>query len=297
MKAFHISRKRASSEPGAPVIERKPLASCEVSTSGTRSTAVKISVQSVLNDEFLPPYGLADFYAFLQKEHSEENIEFYQDIQRYRQRALPIFNALKQRNASRANLRPSMDELRKSRASLRRSVDSVHTSKAAERTLVNTPTEETTPNPTAESSDSIVAPAPLVAKDKEPSLPDLKPILASLREDLETLIKTYMTEGADKEINLPQSIHRRILVEIRDKHNYHPDLFKGALENVTTMMRLSSFPNFIKAASAAGGEGPVSKMKETPEEDGDYTTAKTSKHGLGGDRLGSSVAPKRAIVT
>ncbi|KAI9099842.1 RGS domain-containing protein [Phlyctochytrium arcticum] len=254
----------ASSEQRAAPASAKP------------STA-KISVQGVLNDEFLPPFSLQDFYAFLEKEHSEENIQFYQDVQKYRTRATPIFNVLRQRTQSRATLsRPSADDLKRSKASLRHSNESIASFRqGGARTLDRAhggsrkKSFAASMASTEDLEDEGSTPQPLMAKGAMPSLPDLKPVLASLREELEDLINLYMTDGSDREINLPQNIRKRVVNEIREKRNYHPDIFKAALENVSTMMRLSSFPNFLKAATnAAHGEGPVSKIQEEAEDEG-----------------------------
>lgn len=63
----------------------------------------KISLSSVLNNEAPAPYSLQDFTDFLKKEHSEENLEFWQSLVNYRKKALPYF-ARRTRQNSRSNI-------------------------------------------------------------------------------------------------------------------------------------------------------------------------------------------------
>ncbi|KAI8910716.1 hypothetical protein DFJ77DRAFT_470815 [Powellomyces hirtus] len=87
----------------------------------------------------------------------------------------------------------------------------------------------------------------------------LEESMRALRADMERIISTYLLQDSAKEINLPDVLRKRILNEVRENNNLHPDLFKGAIENVTTMMRLSSFPNFLKQALLVDPRPPLTK--------------------------------------
>lgn len=68
---------------------------------------------------------------------------------------------------------------------------------------------------------------PLADKEKE---------LAELKDEVEMIITLYMMPGSDKEVNLPAAIRKKVLAEVNEKKNYHPDVFKHALEHVYMMV-------------------------------------------------------------
>ncbi|KAJ3023241.1 hypothetical protein HKX48_003845 [Thoreauomyces humboldtii] len=177
-----------------------------VSAPGVTPLAPKVTISRVLNDELLSPYGLADFFAFLQKERSHENLEFFSDVARYVAQALPIYEG-----GSRRTL-PTIGSILKSS------------------TLSDTESRS------SENSDSTL----------QLSIPPAQ--LQMLARRVESIISTYLTPQADMEINLPQTIRKRLLFEVREKNNYHPEIFEDAVDHITTMMRLSSFPNFLRSA-------------------------------------------------
>ncbi|KAJ3146809.1 hypothetical protein HK101_002291, partial [Irineochytrium annulatum] len=73
------------------------------------------------------------------------------------------------------------------------------------------------------------------------------------------LVRTYFTEGAERELNVPARIVTKIVKDVKEKGDCRPEVFADAAESVWTTMRLSSFPHFAKtvqatpAAVAAGG--------------------------------------------
>ncbi|KAJ3225201.1 Regulator of G-protein signaling 20 [Chytriomyces hyalinus] len=85
------------------------------------------------------------------------------------------------------------------------------------------------------------------------STTDSKPdhILEDISTSLFAMIDRFFTTGVEQELNVPANLVRVMKKEVEGK-NFHPDIFKKILENVFTMLRLSSFPNFYKAAAMRG---------------------------------------------
>ncbi|KAJ3116590.1 hypothetical protein HDU96_009249 [Phlyctochytrium bullatum] len=152
---------------------------------------LKVGLKQVLNDELDSPFSLAEFYIFLKKEHSEENIEFYEEIERYRQFVQDKLNWI--------------------------------------------------PPPVSADASEPADPPP-------PPSPEAAAFLEELQQRLQKILEVYFQTGADKELNIPASVRKRVLAEVKEKKNFHPDVFNAAVDNVCTMMRLSSFPNFYKKA-------------------------------------------------
>ncbi|ORY36429.1 regulator of G protein signaling superfamily [Rhizoclosmatium globosum] len=72
------------------------------------------------------------------------------------------------------------------------------------------------------------------------------------RVAIEKIQEKFLTPGSDTELNIPSKILKPLLAELSTKTNIHPEIFKDALDNVLTMMRLSSFPVFCKLAATKG---------------------------------------------
>ncbi|TPX78524.1 hypothetical protein CcCBS67573_g00238 [Chytriomyces confervae] len=85
------------------------------------------------------------------------------------------------------------------------------------------------------------------------STTDSKPdhLVEDISTSLFAMIDRFFTTGVEQELNVPANLIRVMKKEVEGK-NFHPDIFKKILENVFTMLRLSSFPNFYKAASMRG---------------------------------------------
>ncbi|KAJ3016229.1 UNVERIFIED_CONTAM: hypothetical protein HDU68_012305 [Siphonaria sp. JEL0065] len=148
--------------------------------------AIKITVQQVLEDLFAPPFSMKDFQKFLEKEHSEENFDFYVAFKSYERTCTGISSTLLQNSLQIPQDPQQASQLEKTKA--------------------------------------------LVVR----------------------LIERFFTVGAAQELNVPSTLVKPMLQQINTAGNIHPDVFKGVLENVFAMMRLSSFPNFYKAALGKG---------------------------------------------
>ncbi|KAJ3193231.1 hypothetical protein HDU67_005204, partial [Dinochytrium kinnereticum] len=154
----------------------------------TRASAVqshrgtlKVGLMQVLNDELDSPFSLAvmsmdlllaDFYLFLRKEHSEENIEFYEEVERYKAFAKTNFSAI---------------------------------------------------------------PSPLTSEEPQPSESTDSEETIQFRDELKLrmakIMEVYFTTGAEKELNIPANIRKRLMSEVKEKKNLYPDVFAPAIEN------------------------------------------------------------------
>ncbi|KAI9329755.1 RGS domain-containing protein [Obelidium mucronatum] len=80
--------------------------------------------------------------------------------------------------------------------------------------------------------------------------------LDKARRMMAALIDRFFIIGAEKELNVPANLLKPLLSQVNEKHNIHPEVFQGVLENIFAMLRLSSFPNFYKEASMKGALRP-----------------------------------------
>lgn len=71
----------------------------------------------------------------------------------------------------------------------------------------------------------------------------------SLKAELDIIITVFLTPGGGKEVNLGDSVRKRIVNEITEKRNYHPDVFKLAIDKIFELMKTDSFPRFILRAN------------------------------------------------
>ncbi|KAJ3178627.1 hypothetical protein HDU87_003450 [Geranomyces variabilis] len=71
-----------------------------------------------------------------------------------------------------------------------------------------------------------------------------------LLEQIELILCRYLERDSEKELNIPESIRKHIVTQIRERGVMHPDVFAPAVEAATNLMRTSSFPNFLKYAAA-----------------------------------------------
>ncbi|KAI9329754.1 RGS domain-containing protein [Obelidium mucronatum] len=76
--------------------------------------------------------------------------------------------------------------------------------------------------------------------------------IGKIVSSMNQMLEIYFTNDATTELNIPSKLLKPFLAAVREKHNFHPDIFKPITENVLLMMKLSSFPNFQKLASSKG---------------------------------------------
>jgi len=191
----------------------------------------KITILSVLAGEHSSPFSFADFADFVKREHSEENLEFYQAAVRFREKALPLLRT--RRSSSRNSLSSSH-----SGGSLA-SVHSIHSSHS-----------HSIHNTMGGGLAALPIPPTVNTSLTSPTSDDKEAKIAALKDDLDTILTLYLTPGSNKEVNIPDSVRKRIMLEVREKKILHPDVLKPAAEHILALMKLSSFPNFVKQGNA-----------------------------------------------
>ncbi|KAI8912225.1 RGS domain-containing protein [Powellomyces hirtus] len=179
----------------------------------------KISLTAVLNDEVEYPFSLENFEKFVHKEHSEENLEFFHALTRYRESAAKHYPNC-------------ISNLRQRRPGSHSSMRSISSAFASSSSLGNSRS------------------MPTASEEMLAEKSDDKAGREKLKDEVELIVTLYMIPGSDKEVNLPSSVRKKVLTEVNEKKNYHPDVFKHALEHVYLMMKTSTYPNFYREAVA-----------------------------------------------
>ncbi|KAJ1539234.1 hypothetical protein HK405_013100 [Cladochytrium tenue] len=70
---------------------------------------------------------------------------------------------------------------------------------------------------------------------------------------MQSILGTFFATGAEKELNVPSKISKQLLAVAGDggAGDLRPAVFDAAVENVCTMLRLSSFPSFCKSVGSS----------------------------------------------
>ncbi|KAI9206432.1 RGS domain-containing protein [Polychytrium aggregatum] len=202
----------------------------KLSASGDLPTHGKVTCGGILRGETKSPFSLKEFHDFLIKEHCDENLEFYQTVLEYQSKAIELYpnSKLNDRIRSWGSLNQlSLSISRERLSSLAQSAGN----------LASSPT-----SPVAQEDISASAEALSPKRDK---------IFGTLRDHLERIIIRFLEPGSDREINIPAPMRKKLLYEIQDKQNFHPDIFIPALEETYKMMKTSSFPTFLKRQTSA----------------------------------------------
>ncbi|KAI8801125.1 RGS domain-containing protein [Cladochytrium replicatum] len=204
---------------------------------------VKTTLHNVLAGESAAPLTIENFETFLKQEHSEENLEFWVQVMRYRDAASAIYNI------------PSMTPLENTGAP-RDSQRSLAMSFKGSLSNVNRGFEETALKFKLESDNGKAggdgkAGGGLHRSGSNPGLTSDEVAVRTekLKQLAEEILSGFVVEGSVKEINIPSLIRKKLVTEIRDNHNYNPEVFSVALEKVYEMMKTHSFPNFYKKAT------------------------------------------------
>ncbi|KAJ3204012.1 hypothetical protein HDU67_009814 [Dinochytrium kinnereticum] len=210
----------------------------------------KITLAQVLNGDTKSPFSLDDFRNFVckasvfdsreNKEHSEENLEFWEAVIKYRGSAGSLFPSLPhvhshKRLTAILNDAGSVSSLEM----LWTAADGTHKEGGA------------SGNTSANALSSVGSFSTENLQENPPTLPqhDDPQAVAKLKDEVDHIMKTFLTEGSVKEVNVPAKIRKKVGQEVNERKNYHPDVFRPALEHAYVMMKLSTFPNFVKAAS------------------------------------------------
>ncbi|KXS10779.1 hypothetical protein M427DRAFT_36596 [Gonapodya prolifera JEL478] len=258
----------------------------------------KIQLHNVLNRETLSPFSYEEFRSFLQLEHAEENLEFWENIQDYHREAGVYYHAggiLAQARAPRpdAILVPTGMQARRSSRPRRISCGATDAASFLDRPfnkdgeqgpftnlpLPSPPTgftvkpressfgtkrmslsisdvrslwvprvkvviDKTTNNPLAELVydeylETMVEPKTNLSAnnvsrtESEIERDDARDeARCKLRAELGIIILMFFSEESDREINVPAKLKRELLLEINERENYHPNIFKPIIENL-----------------------------------------------------------------
>lgn len=208
------------------------------------------------------------------KEHSAENLQFYNWIASYERRFERLADDQKvmapKPPPKRAVATPSLRGRSDSQSS-RRTASSSLGSLAEEKTEVgSTSGDSLKHSPQFEKEELRLAPdvaPPIIAapiprgrqaqalstlEETEPTTADeieqFPPEHQPFRSEVDRVIAAFFQPGAPAELNVTGAIQRRIIEQA--KKTTHPELFEEAKVHVFTTMQKSSFPNFSKMASA-----------------------------------------------
>ncbi|KAJ3401800.1 hypothetical protein HDV05_000264 [Chytridiales sp. JEL 0842] len=153
----------------------------------------------------------------INKEHSDENLEFWDAVMSYRDTASTVYTNISKLPSTRRLTAMFQEGLISSAASVRSLDDN--------QSMISLGSQGSLANNGGE-----------VDEVKK----------ATLKDELDGIIAKYLTEGSMKEINIPGKVRAKLVKEIDEKRNYHPDIFRSVLEHTYITMKLSSLPNFIK---------------------------------------------------
>ncbi|CCG84482.1 protein of unknown function [Taphrina deformans PYCC 5710] len=244
-----------------------------------------LSLTAILGDQTCPPCSLKEFQDYLvYKEHSAENLQFYNWVLSYERRFSRL--ADEQQNKAprppprRAVATPSLRGRSDSQSS-RRTTASSSLSTVVENnstTELKTTSNDASPDLSFQNSDMaekertrgeqpFVAP-PIIGNatvtrgrganqldtlnEQEPTTAEevaqFEPEDQPFRAEIDRVISAFFLPGAPAELNVTGAIQKRIRDEA--KKTTHPALFEEAKQHVFTTMQKSSFPEFSKLAAS-----------------------------------------------
>jgi len=265
------------------------------SSTGTQGTAFtaqtggeEITFHSLLSGEYEAPYTPGHFFAYLKTQHAEENYEFYTAATAYSQKALKWFIQDLNEKSNSLSHSSSQSEY----ASARRGSDNSHASQYTSAKdgsswqganilqdivgEIHVPKTVLTTSGSVSDSDSneyyppdsnlsqtFVAAQRLRAQEE-------------LTKELNRILKTFIIPGAPKEVNIPHSVRKNIIIQHRDGKNF-ARILDAAVSSVVTLMKTSSFPLFkkeiafgrIQALEKPGGSGSSTPLGAGRSESGD----------------------------
>lgn len=70
---------------------------------------------------------------------------------------------------------------------------------------------------------------------------------SDLRQSAEKILYTYLLQGSEREIILPQGILADIIASIEDDHRDDPEVFDAAKDYVFQAMERDAFPGFLRS--------------------------------------------------
>ncbi|KAG4093758.1 regulator of G protein signaling superfamily [Neocallimastix lanati (nom. inval.)] len=179
----------------------------------------KYPLKGILANKFPPPYSYADYRAFCVTELSHDNVDFYKEACIYREEALKRFNKLNPDSKEEEKELSSNLELDKQRSGSF-AVDYANRQNLAQQ--LSLAQQEQTKQ--------------LEEGDRQ--------YLSYILQDIS---RSYIETGSPKEINLPQAVRKRLIQNVSDCNNLHPDILSPAMNKAFEMMRMESYPRFLRA--------------------------------------------------
>ncbi|BFZ58321.1 hypothetical protein PYCC9005_005383 [Savitreella phatthalungensis] len=249
-----------------------------MTTQGAVPEAAKnLSLAAILGDQTCPPCSLKEFQDYLvYKEHSAENLQFFNWISSYERRFERLGEEQKTKTPKppprRALATPSLRGRSDSSSSRSSIVSSLLTKINEEKSDADNgmPESAVSSRPVSISEKSGVAPAidgtvpatgaapgrlasalstlqeqePTTAEEIEQFAPEDQPF----RAEVDRVIAAFFVPGGPAELNVTGQIQRAIREQA--KKTTHPEIFSEAKQHVYTTMQKSSFPEFSKLATA-----------------------------------------------
>ncbi|KAI9193164.1 uncharacterized protein BJ171DRAFT_588897 [Polychytrium aggregatum] len=212
------------------------------------------SLAQILANEAPPPYSLDDFGAFLEFEHTGENLEYYNFVRMYTEE----FHRLAEKYQSVARSHHSLKGMMPSRENLAEG-GRLHPSEPYPAEAIAAEAGESGGHRAEgfrerlESKRSIRS---LICSSAESD--------AMIRQILEKILTLYLTPGSDKEINLAGNIRKKLMNEITTKKLPHPDAFKTSIEKVCEMWKTQSYPKFMNTADSRAPAEPSAAAAAHP---------------------------------
>ncbi|KAI8911822.1 RGS domain-containing protein [Gorgonomyces haynaldii] len=180
----------------------------------------RLDIQLVIKNELSSPFTYQEFHSFLKTLHSEENLEFLNQILKYQKLASPFFPVSihkRERAASRGRSNSSLPPL--------------------------LPEKEHSPTDSAMDPHSPVSPKGVTPEVFQNSM-------ENVRQAAQKLVNSYLTIGQGAEVNVPSRIRDPLLAHL-SKGNLHPELFKDAYDHISTVLRQGPFAQFLANAQNA----------------------------------------------
>ncbi|KAI9218262.1 RGS domain-containing protein [Blastocladiella britannica] len=69
---------------------------------------------------------------------------------------------------------------------------------------------------------------------------------AEAKAAVATIVQTYVNPGSPKEVNCPNIVRKKLLEDVQAAGMTDPDVFTAAENKTLELMRLSSFPHFVR---------------------------------------------------
>nr|KAJ3422035.1 hypothetical protein HK105_001448 [Polyrhizophydium stewartii] len=285
------------SEHGEPALSvgrhlsvNAPAVGMSISQSGSPAIVGKITIRQVLANVLPAPHTNKDFWNFLKSEHCEENLDFLNEINAYRQLAnvvfptQPAFVAVSTTTESLARAktmpaRPSATSVSASPLSgeMRRLGEDSGTPTSARASEAGSAVSAA-PRPEAVNFDELVAEVqklklgepstaqsmPGVTLQHDMSPADIEKKLETMRASVKNIVDTYISVKSPREVNLPSGVRKRFMAEYEAK-NFHPDIFREAFEHILAVLRVQPFVKFLAFVAKNNKDAAATDVKEVPQ--------------------------------